>query len=145
MVNCINLETNLHELKSLSLAFERSQKSLSDYLNSKKISFPRFYFISDDDLLSILGQADPVAIQPHLMKLFDNCKMLIFERSKTIKGMVSDEGEHYDFNNPVKPEGQVEVWMNKIDAEMKNTLKQLTKEGIFQNVKMERIKWIEKY
>lgn len=39
--------------------------------------FPRFYFISDDDLLSILGNSDVDSITPHLMKLFDNCKRFI--------------------------------------------------------------------
>jgi hypothetical protein len=36
--------------------------------------------------------------------------------------MKSDEGECYDFETPVKPEGAVEDWMNKIDNEMKKTL-----------------------
>lgn len=42
------------------------------------MSFPRFYFISNDDLLQILGSSDPKAIQPFLLGLFDNCKRLNF-------------------------------------------------------------------
>lgn len=35
------------------------------------MAFPRFYFIGDDDLLEILGQAsNPSVIQTHLKKLF---------------------------------------------------------------------------
>jgi len=37
-------------------------------------------------------------------------------------GMVSDEGEEYMFETPVKPDGNVEDWMNKVDEEMKATL-----------------------
>jgi len=37
-------------------------------------------------------------------------------------GMVSDEGEEYAFESQVKPDGNVEDWMNKVDAEMKDTL-----------------------
>ena len=51
-----------------------SQKSLTDYLDAKRGIFPRFYFISDDELLSILGSSDPMAVQPHMLKLFDNCR-----------------------------------------------------------------------
>ena len=50
---------------------ERCQKSLNEFLEEKRSSFPRFYFIGDDDLLQILGQASkPVVIQTHLKKLF---------------------------------------------------------------------------
>ena len=43
----------------------------SDPPQEKRSAFPRFYFIGDDDLLEILGQAtNPNVIQSHLKKLF---------------------------------------------------------------------------
>jgi len=45
--------------------------------------------------------------------------------------MVSDEGEEYKFVMPVRPEGNVEDWMGRVDAEMKRTLQYYTKEAIF--------------
>jgi hypothetical protein len=41
---------------------------------------------------------------------------------KFMIGMVSDESEEYSFENQVKPDGNVEDWMNKVDDEMKDTL-----------------------
>jgi dynein heavy chain len=82
------------DLKSISLELDKCQKSLSNYLEGKQMAFPRFYFISNDDLLLILGSSDPKAIQPFLLSLFDNCKRLIFGKGdKVITGMVSDEAE----------------------------------------------------
>lgn len=68
----------MSDLKSISADLDRCQKSLTNYLESKRISFSRFYFISNDDLLFILGSSNPRAIQPHLLKLFDNVKELQF-------------------------------------------------------------------
>ena len=48
-------------MEGLTAEFDRIQKSLTDYLDTKRSAFPRFYLISDDELLSILGTSDPKA------------------------------------------------------------------------------------
>jgi dynein heavy chain len=68
----------LDELQAISRELDKCEKSLVSYLEDKRVAFPRFYFISDEDLLTILGTSDPQAIQPHLLKLFDNCAHLTF-------------------------------------------------------------------
>ena len=74
---------------------ERCQKSLNEFLEEKRSSFPRFYFIGDDDLLQILGQASkPAVIQTHLKKLFAGIYNVNFdEENKHIITMNSIEGE----------------------------------------------------
>lgn len=53
----------LEALEGLSERLDTTQKSLSNYLDTKRNSFPRFFFISDDELLSVLGSSDPSSIQ----------------------------------------------------------------------------------
>ena len=44
-------------LSEMSTQLDLCQKALAEYLEEKRSMLPRFYFIGDDDLLEILGQA----------------------------------------------------------------------------------------
>lgn len=67
----------LNKLGNMNSKLEDIQRSLDMYLETKRQIFPRFYFISNDDLLEILGNSkNPPSIQPHLKKCFDNIKSL---------------------------------------------------------------------
>ena len=61
--------SRLEQLQMLVAGLEKCQKSLNDYLDSKRNAFPRFFFISDDELLSILGSHDPQCVQEHMIKV----------------------------------------------------------------------------
>lgn len=59
----------LADLQALSDGLESCQKSLNDYLDCKRNAFPRFFFISDEELLQILGSSDPACVQEHMIKV----------------------------------------------------------------------------
>ena len=67
----------LLSISKMDEGLEKIQKSLDQYLETKRNVFPRFYFVSDDDLLEILGQSkDPMAVQKHMKKCFEGIKSL---------------------------------------------------------------------
>ena len=95
---------------------ERCQKSLNEFLEEKRSSFPRFYFIGDDDLLQILGQATkPAIIQTHLKKLFAGIYNVNFDSSdQKIISMNSIEGEVVPLRNHIQISSEVESWLNEL-------------------------------
>jgi len=59
---------------------DRIQKNLEDYLEEKRGQFPRFYFISNDELLQILAHsADLKAIEKHANKCFENLQSFVLQ------------------------------------------------------------------
>lgn len=99
------------ELQYMNSNLEEIQKSLEMYLENKRRQFPRFYFISNDDLLEILGQSkNPPGVMPHMKKLFDNIKTLTLTKT-TANGpmaateMRSNEDEVVPFEGQVRRKG----------------------------------------
>ena len=136
-------ENRLESLQALSKELDQCQKKLSDYLESKRCLFPRFFFISDDELLSILGSSNPATIQVHMLKLFAQAKRLNFVRGNTaVNGMKSTKQEKFNFKRVVKVEGKVEQWMNAVQDEMKASLRDITKEAVFNYADSKRINWV---
>lgn len=65
------MDTNrLTIFKEISEQLEKCQKLLNTYLESKRFVFPRFFFISSDELLSILGLNKIKNIQSNVIKVF---------------------------------------------------------------------------
>jgi dynein heavy chain 2 len=103
---------------------ERCQKALTDFLEAKRSAMPRFYFIGDDDLLEILGQAkNPTVIQSHLKKLFQGINKVKFDADCTkIVAMISSANEVVELESPVKVSEKVEDWLENLANEMRSTL-----------------------
>ncbi|XP_028992315.1 dynein axonemal heavy chain 2 isoform X2 [Betta splendens] len=136
-------------LTEMSAKLEEIQKSLDMYLETKRQLFPRFYFLSNDDVLEILGQSqNPEAVQPHLKKCFDNIRSLRIEKvgNKTgATGMSSADGEYIELIQSVQVDRPVEVWLCDVEKTMRITLKDCLNSCLVALKKMtgQRDKWVK--
>lgn len=132
---CCTATGRLEEFQGLGLGLEKCQKSLNEYLDSKRRRFPRFYFISTDELLSILGSSEPSCVQEHMCKMFDNIKSLRLGPDNNDRivasAMISTEGEIMEYRVAQYAEGKVEDWMNDVLDEMRRSNRFITKKAIW--------------
>ncbi|TRY65354.1 hypothetical protein DNTS_005929 [Danionella cerebrum] len=123
---------------------ERIQKCLEAYLESKRVVFPRFYFLSNDELLEVLAQTrNPQAVQPHLRKCFDAISQLEFAMVSPAPGE-GEAVEKVQFTNDilamVSPEGEKD-WLGKVEEAMFSSLRRLSKAAIADYQTKPRVAW----
>lgn len=118
-------------IDSLLNQLQHCQNTLSTYMTGKRDLFPRFYFLSDDDLLEILGQSNKENIlQKHIGKLFPGISKLdlvIVDKNTKIRSIKSAENDNVPLLNEIATSETVETWLNALDSEIKTTLKHLIK------------------
>ena len=138
----------LLSISKMDEGLEKIQKSLDQYLETKRNVFPRFYFVSDDDLLEILGQSkDPMAVQKHMKKCFEGIKSLkmtppcISQRTYEASIMYSPDGEFAPFADSVVIDGAVELWLVQVEKAMRRGISKLLNISI-QAYKGKKEKWV---
>ncbi|KAF4519850.1 hypothetical protein B566_EDAN005192, partial [Ephemera danica] len=149
--NQLGLMARLEELqRELTLC----EKALAEYLETKRLAFPRFYFVSSADLLDILSNGNQAKlVVRHLTKLFDSMARLKFvkaeteeqERTQTTTGMYAKDGEFVEFNATCDCMGPVEVWLNRLQSTMRSTIRNSFAEAVVAYEEKARELWLFDY
>ena len=151
VVNCCVGDDFLKQtLPNLQEQLELCQKSLTGYLEKKRLMFPRFFFVSDPALLEILGQAsDSHTIQAHLLSIFDNTAQVKFDPSdyNKIVSIISKEGEIVQLDRPVRAEGSVEIWLMSLLVAAKDSVNSIIRNAfhIISDTNFDMLDFVIKY
>ena len=145
----------LDSLIEANKKLEVIQKGLNDYLETKRLAFPRFFFLSNDELLEILAETkDPLRVQPHLKKCFDGVSKLRFESNLDITACFDPSGEKVDFPydkvnhrkiNPNDSGGNVERWLIEVEAMMRKSLAYAIDFAMKDFLESDRIEWLQRW
>ncbi|KAJ8651627.1 hypothetical protein O0I10_012803 [Lichtheimia ornata] len=131
VLNIPNIQKSLERLADL---LSKIQKALGEYLERERASFPRFYFVGDEDLLEIIGNSkDVLRIQKHFKKMFAGIATILLNEDNTeIMGMASKEGEEVLFKTPVsiKDNPKINDWLTLLEKEMRVSLAMLLTDAV---------------
>ncbi|EAN79295.1 dynein heavy chain, putative [Trypanosoma brucei brucei TREU927] len=142
-----------HTLNYIQSILVQCEKSLADYLETKRKIFPRFFFVSATDLIDILSKgSDPRAVMVHMSKIIDSVDTFSFSDNpnpqagpKDAYEMISVQGEKVALAEDFTCEGPVEVWLNGLIGAMCKAVKKQIKEANASYVEKPRNEWIYQY
>uniref|UniRef100_A0A182S5H5 Uncharacterized protein n=1 Tax=Anopheles maculatus TaxID=74869 RepID=A0A182S5H5_9DIPT len=156
VMDVLNIPAVQRSLERLADLLGKIQKALGEYLERERTSFPRFYFVGDEDLLEIIGNSKNVArLQKHFKKMFAGvASILLNEDNTVILGIASREGEEVRFIKPVSTveHPKINEWLSLVEKEMRFTLASYLAQAV-QDIKQFKdiidtqkyMEWCDKY
>lgn len=131
VLNVAGIHKNLERLEDL---LTKIQKALGEYLEKERSSFPRFYFVGDEDLLEIIGNSKDIRrVMKHFKKMFAGISTLQIDDEETqLLGFASHEGEEISFRSPIvlAEYPRINDWLAKVEAEMRLSLAYLLSQAV---------------
>eukprot|EP00752_Nemacystus_decipiens_P018097 g16229.t1 len=131
------MENLLRQLERQEGLMSHIQKALGEYLEGQRQAFSRFYFVGDEDLLEIVGNAnEPAKVAQHLGKMFASVGAIDMPPGESggpanALSMISKDGEEVAFKKPFAvADSGVKEWLKALENEMRSTLAVLLREAV---------------
>lgn len=160
VLDILNIQGIQKTLERLADLLAKIQKALGEYLERERASFPRFYFVGDEDLLEIIGNTKNIPrLQKHFKKMFAGVHSILLNEDNTIVlGVMSKEGEEVVFKSTVSIAANPKIndWLTLVEKEIRNTLAALLSQSVQESNSFrsagaagidqtQYIKWVDAY
>lgn len=144
----LDIDRILEKLKKSNELLDLINKGLYDYLEKKRLFFPRFFFLSNAQLLEILSETkDPSRVARYLVKIFEGVNSLEFNDELEVTKIKSISGEVIPLAKNVstaKARGQVDRWLADLDKQIKESLQKEIKTALTDFIDEDISQWIHK-
>ncbi|RLU19225.1 hypothetical protein DMN91_007782 [Ooceraea biroi] len=116
----------LQTLNETNEKLEKVSKDVKEYLNIKRLSFTRFFFLEDSEIQKILFESIDTAKRHALAKkCFAGMEGLKFNRSNCIQGIIGNYGEILRLNTFVAIDTECEEqWLIQLEREMRDAVRE---------------------
>lgn len=135
VLDVLNIPNAQKSLERLAEMLNKIQKALGEYLEKERVSFPRFYFVGDEDLLEMIGNSnDTLRIAKHFKKMFAGLSGLVMDDETIISGFTSKEGEVVMLKKEISlaQTPRINDWLALLEGGMKTSLAELLSEAVEQ-------------
>lgn len=142
-------ETGLFKrLESIVEMLESCKHRLKEFLDGRRRQFPRFYFMSEADLLDILSNgSQPDRLMLHASKIYLATKTFTLQDvpggRPIATSIVSGVGQEIvQFHSPIALEGEPEIYLQTLLKGMRTTLFKQVQRSLVSYSSMERLDWL---
>jgi len=142
----------MNKLDGIQEQLDICKKSLADFLDGRRRQFPRYYFVSEADLLDILSNGGtPEKILQHISKIYLSTKTLTLSPNDEnlpsgrpcATEFVSGVGSEICTFEPAVPlEGKVEIYMQTILNAQKKSIFETVKRSLARYDVQPRPEWV---